>query len=54
MSEISSCYLFEVLGILRCFFHGVFQALTVLEYLVANGADRVIDELREHTYQIQV
>jgi len=31
----------------------VYKALTVLEYLVANGADRVIDELREHTYQIQ-
>jgi len=32
----------------------VWQALTVLEYLVANGAERVIDELLEHTYQIQV
>lgn len=30
------------------------QALTVLEFLVANGAERVIDELQEHTYQIQV
>lgn len=25
-----------------------------MEYLVANGAERVIDELQEHTYQIQV
>lgn len=32
----------------------LWQALTVLEYLVANGAERVIDELQEHTYQIQV
>jgi epsin len=31
----------------------VYKALTVLEYLVANGAERVIDELQEHTYQIQ-
>lgn len=26
----------------------------MLEFLVANGAERVIDELQEHTYQIQV
>lgn len=32
----------------------MWQALTVLEYLVANGSERVIDELQEHTYQIQV
>ena len=32
----------------------IWQALTVLEFLVANGAERVIDELQEHTYQIQV
>lgn len=31
-----------------------FQALTVLEYLVANGSERVIDDIREHSYQIQV
>ncbi|XP_024357809.1 uncharacterized protein [Physcomitrium patens] len=31
----------------------VYKALTVLEYLVANGSERVIDELQEHTYQIQ-
>jgi uncharacterized membrane protein YfhO len=32
----------------------VYKSLTVLEYLVANGSERVIDELREHTYHIQV
>lgn len=32
----------------------VFQALTVLEYLVAHGSERVIDEIREHSYQISV
>ncbi|XP_024386908.1 clathrin interactor EPSIN 2 [Physcomitrium patens] len=31
----------------------VYKALTVLEFLIANGAERVIDELQEHTYQIQ-
>lgn len=30
----------------------VYKALTVLEYLVANGSERVIDEIREHAYQI--
>eukprot|EP01018_Ginkgo_biloba_P031366 Gb_07937 [translate_table: standard] len=30
----------------------VYKALTVLEYLVAHGSERVIDELREHAYQI--
>lgn len=30
------------------------QALTVLEYLVAHGSERVIDEIREHAYQISV
>ncbi|XP_019429566.1 PREDICTED: clathrin interactor EPSIN 3-like isoform X2 [Lupinus angustifolius] len=29
----------------------VYKALTVLEYLVANGSERVIDEIREHAYQ---
>lgn len=33
---------------------GIFQSLTVLEFLVANGAERIIDELREQAYQIQV
>ncbi|KAF8402255.1 hypothetical protein HHK36_013207 [Tetracentron sinense] len=32
----------------------VYKALTVLEYLVAHGSDRVIDEIREHAYQISV
>lgn len=31
----------------------VYKALTVLEYLVGHGSERVIDELREHAYQIQ-
>lgn len=30
----------------------VYKALTVLEYLVAHGSERVIDEIREHNYQI--
>ncbi|CAI9117386.1 OLC1v1018772C1 [Oldenlandia corymbosa var. corymbosa] len=31
----------------------VYKALTVLEYMVAHGSERVIDEIREHAYQIQ-
>ncbi|XP_038710880.1 clathrin interactor EPSIN 2-like isoform X2 [Tripterygium wilfordii] len=30
----------------------VYKALIVLEYLVAHGSERVIDEIREHAYQI--
>ncbi|KAL4561027.1 hypothetical protein LXL04_033187 [Taraxacum kok-saghyz] len=30
----------------------VYKGLTVLEYLVANGSERVIDEIKEHSYQI--
>nr|XP_043609236.1 clathrin interactor EPSIN 2-like [Erigeron canadensis] len=30
----------------------VYKGLTVLEYLVANGSERVIAEIREHAYQI--
>lgn len=30
------------------------QALIVLEYLVAHGSERVIDDIREHAYQISV
>lgn len=30
----------------------VYKALTVLEYLVAHGSERVIEEIREHAYQI--
>lgn len=30
------------------------QGLTVLEYLVAHGSERVIDDIREHAYQISV
>ncbi|KAL8204670.1 hypothetical protein R6Q57_010293 [Mikania cordata] len=31
----------------------VYKGLTILEYLVANGSERVIDEIREHSYQIK-
>ncbi|KAK1266620.1 Clathrin interactor EPSIN 3 [Acorus gramineus] len=30
----------------------VYKALTVLDYLVGHGSERVIDEIREHAYQI--
>lgn len=30
----------------------VYKGLTVLEYLVAHGSERVIDDVREHAYQI--
>ncbi|XP_009757776.1 clathrin interactor EPSIN 3 isoform X1 [Nicotiana tabacum] len=30
----------------------VYKALTILDYLVASGSERVIDEIREHVYQI--
>lgn len=30
----------------------VYKALTVLEYLVAHGSERVIEEIREHNHQI--
>ncbi|XP_021741967.1 clathrin interactor EPSIN 2-like isoform X2 [Chenopodium quinoa] len=30
----------------------VYKALTVLEYLVAHGSERVIDEIKNHSYQI--
>lgn len=30
----------------------VYKGLTVLEYMVAHGSERVIDEIREHAYQI--
>ncbi|XP_020113194.1 clathrin interactor EPSIN 2-like isoform X2 [Ananas comosus] len=30
----------------------VYKALTVLDYLVAHGSERVIDDIREHSYQI--
>lgn len=35
-------------------FDDEFQGLTVLEYLVAHGSERVIDDIREHAYQISV
>ncbi|KAG9141365.1 hypothetical protein Leryth_001817 [Lithospermum erythrorhizon] len=31
----------------------VYKALTVLEHMVAHGSERVIEEIREHAYQIQ-
>ncbi|KAI7728677.1 hypothetical protein M8C21_009675 [Ambrosia artemisiifolia] len=31
----------------------VYKGLTVLEYLVANGSERVIEEIKEHSYQIK-
>ncbi|XP_059641549.1 clathrin interactor EPSIN 1-like [Cornus florida] len=30
----------------------VYKALTVIEYLVANGSDRAVDDIIEHTFQI--
>lgn len=30
------------------------QGLIVLEYLVAHGSERVIDDIKEHSYQISV
>ncbi|GAV90445.1 ENTH domain-containing protein [Cephalotus follicularis] len=30
----------------------VYKVLTVLEYMVAHGSERVIDDIREHAYQI--
>lgn len=30
------------------------QALTVLDYMVGHGSERVIDEIRERAYQISV
>lgn len=35
-------------------FDNEFQGLTVLEYLVAHGSERVVDDIREHAYQISV
>ncbi|KAL5990609.1 hypothetical protein ACLOJK_011512 [Asimina triloba] len=32
----------------------VYKGLIVLEYLVAHGSERVIDEIREHAYQISI
>ncbi|KAH7352694.1 hypothetical protein KP509_19G058900 [Ceratopteris richardii] len=31
----------------------VYKALTLLEFLVGHGSKRVIDEVREHAYQLQ-
>ena len=40
-------------NLLNCYFINM-QGLTVLEYLVAHGSEKVIDEIREHSYQIAV
>ena len=32
----------------------VYKGLTVLEYLVAIGSERVIEDIIEHAYQIEV
>jgi epsin len=32
----------------------VYKALTVLEYMVGHGSERVIEEVKEHAYQITV
>ena len=31
-----------------------FQALTVIEYLLANGSERAVDDILEHSFQISV
>lgn len=35
-------------------FNPVFQALTVIEYLLANGSERTVDDIIEHSFQISV
>ena len=32
----------------------LFQALAVIEYLVAHGSERAVDDIVEHTFQISV
>lgn len=32
----------------------LYQALAVIEYLVAHGSERAIDDIIEHTFQISV
>nr|GEX40486.1 hypothetical protein [Tanacetum cinerariifolium] len=31
----------------------VYKGLTILEYLVANGSERFIEDIREHAYEIE-
>lgn len=51
MIAVCNSFLSDLTSKILCF---LLQALTVLEYLVANGTERVIDEIREHAYQISV
>lgn len=39
---------------LTLMFNLVFQALTVIEYLLANGSERTVDDIIEHSFQISV
>lgn len=32
----------------------VLQALTIIEYLLANGSERAVDEIIEHSFKIAV
>lgn len=32
----------------------LYQSLAVIEYLVANGSERAVDDIIEHTFQISV
>lgn len=32
----------------------IYQALAVIEYLVAHGSERAVDDIIEHTFQISV
>lgn len=34
--------------------NNIFQALAVIEYLVAHGSERAVDDIIEHTFQISV
>ena len=45
MNETISCWFFPSYPL---------QALTVLEYMVGHGSERVIEEIRERAYQISV
>jgi len=48
------CFIILIASISLYFVPFELQALTVLDYLVAHGSARVIDEIREHAYQISV
>lgn len=47
------------MGLLSCRQHlklliYIYQSLAVIEYLVAHGSERAVDEIIEHTFQISV